>query len=328
MFASPRKLRAAGVLGINGRNTHYVADCNPRRLMPKVNDKLQTKRIAEAAGVPAPRLYGTVDIQADVRRLERILDGQEDFVVKPALGAQGDGILVIQSRAKKGWRRIGGALMTDAEMAFHLSNVISGMYSLNGLSDTAMLEERVVFDKVFDEISYQGVPDLRILVYKGVPCMAMARLPTRESGGKANLHKGGVGVGLDIARGVTREATHNDRLIDEHPDTGVAIAGLEIPHWDRMLEMASNCYEQIGLGYLGVDLVIDRDRGPLLLELNARPGLAVQLANGTGLRPMLDAVDAEGAGVRSAAERVAFAKETFAKLAAGGASPVAVPGDA
>jgi alpha-L-glutamate ligase-like protein len=310
-----RRLRAAGVVGINARNTRYVADCNPSRLMPKVNDKLQTKRIAEAAGVAAPRLYGLVEIQAQVRRLEQILDGQEDFVIKPALGAQGDGILVIASRMKGGWRTAGGARITDREVAFHLSNVLSGMYSLNGLSDVAMLEERVKFDPIFDAVSYKGVPDLRILVYKGVPCMAMARLPTRESDGKANLHKGGVGVGLDIVTGITDGAVHNNRMTDEHPDTGNALAGIAVPQWGEILRMAADCYTQIGLGYMGVDLVIDKERGPLLLELNGRPGLAVQLANGCGLQGRLDAVDRAGPDLADTAARLAFVRETFGRAA-------------
>lgn len=312
MLAAPWKLRRAGVLGINARNTRYVADRNPRRLMPQVNDKLHTKRIAEAAGVPTPRLYGVVEIQAHVRHLRRILGEREDFVVKPALGAQGDGIMVVRSRMKQGWRRLGGARITDREFDAHLSNVLSGMYSLNGLPDVAMLEERVEFDPVFEQISYQGVPDLRILVYRGVPCMAMTRLPTRDSDGKANLHKGGLGVGVDLARGVTTRAVHANAAVDEHPDTGNPIAGVEVPAWRDMLQMAADCYEPVGLGYLGVDLVIDRRRGPLLLELNARPGLAVQLANGRGLQPRLDAVDAAHDRLETSADRVAFAIERFA----------------
>jgi hypothetical protein len=50
--------------------------------------------------------------------------------------------------------------------------------------------------------------------------------------------------------------------------------------------------EAVGLGYLGVDIVVDAAAGPLLLEANARPGLAIQTANGLGLVPCLDRIDA------------------------------------
>ena len=45
------------------------------------------------------------------------------------------------------------------------------------------------------------------------------------------------------------------------------------------------------MGYLGVDIVLDRKQGPMLLEANARPGLAIQIANGQGLIPRFEAVD-------------------------------------
>jgi hypothetical protein len=47
-----------------------------------------------------------------------------------------------------------------------------------------------------------------------------------------------------------------------------------------------------GLGYIGCDLVLDRKLGPLILELNARPGLAIQIANGAGLSLRLQAIEA------------------------------------
>ena len=79
--------------------------------------------------------------------------------------------------------------------------------------------------------------------------------------------------------------------------------------------MASRCHELSGLGYIGVDFVLDRDHGPMILELNARPGLAIQMANGNGLLPRLrkvEALAARGALSRDPAERVAFAKAEFA----------------
>ena len=49
----------------------------------------------------------------------------------------------------------------------------------------------------------------------------------------------------------------------------------------------------VGLGYIGVDIVVDVNEGPMLLEANARPGLAIQIANGRGLLPRLEAIDAQ-----------------------------------
>ena len=34
--------------------------------------------------------------------------------------------------------------------------------------------------------------------------------------------------------------------------------------------------------------MLDKFRGPMMLELNARPGLAIQIANGRGMRNVLE----------------------------------------
>ncbi len=310
-LASPSQLRRRGVIGLNARNCKYIADGNPRRFMPIVNDKWLTKQVAEKAGVPVPRLIGVIEVQAHVRRLEQFLDGQEDFVIKPALGTQGDGILVVRGKTSKGWRLGSGRIISQRSLSYHLSNVISGMYSLNGLIDVAILEERVDFADVFDGVADIGVPDIRVVVFRGVPCMAMARLPTRESDGKANLHKGGIGLGVDIATGQTTFGVHHDRVVQDHPETGVKLSGISIPEWREILTMAARCYDQTSLNYLGVDVVLDRERGPLLLEMNGRPGLAVQLANWEGLGRRLDLVDRMDSSLPDDQARVNFAIENF-----------------
>ena len=175
-----------------------------------------------------------------------------------------------------------------------------------------MVEYRVRFDAVFEAVAYQGVPDLRIIVFLGYPVMAMVRLPTRASDGKANLHQGAIGVGIRIATGETLRGVSGTEIVDEHPDTLNPIAGLHVPGWTALLELAAGTYELTRLGYLGVDIVLDRDRGPLVLELNARPGLNIQLANHAGLRARLRAVEALEQRACTPAERVAFAREHFA----------------
>ncbi|MFQ5542647.1 MAG: sugar-transfer associated ATP-grasp domain-containing protein, partial [Candidatus Binatia bacterium] len=176
-----------------------------------------------------------------------------------------------------------GNVISWEDFTFHISNILSGIFSLGALPDRAIIEGLLHPDPVFASISYLGVPDIRIVVYRGVPAMAMVRLPTKSSDGKANLHLGGIGAGIDIGTGRTLAAVHRSRMITHHPETGNPVKGIEVPYWDRMLLMAARAKEMTGLGYLGVDLVIDRDHGPLLLELNARPGLAIQMANHVGL---------------------------------------------
>ncbi|WP_243545717.1 alpha-L-glutamate ligase-like protein [Pseudodesulfovibrio tunisiensis] len=305
------RLTRAGVVGMNLRNADYVLPNNPRERYPLVDDKFITKELAVAAGLNVPELYGVVRAPHEVRDVPHMLEGHDAFVVKPARGSGGNGILVVSDRLGTRFRKPDDSLVAMDEIFFHVSNILSGMYSLGGMPDKALIEYCVRFDPVFDEIAYQGVPDIRIIVYKGVPVMAMLRLPTRESDGKANLHQGAMGCGVDIVSGVTTTAVWKNRTVEQHPDTLKPVAGVAIPGWTELLRQASLGYDVTGLGYLGVDFVLDRDRGPLMLELNARPGLAIQIANLSGLRPRLDCVDAAIENLHDVEERVAYAMRAF-----------------
>jgi len=322
MFAAARRLRAAGVLGLNERNADFIMALNPRRFYPRVDDKVLTKRLALEAGMSVPDLYGVIANQGDVRNFAEIVAGHDRFVVKPAQGSGGDGILVVTGRSQRkrdNFRLGSGLLVSGSEIEHHLSNIVGGQYSLGGNPDKALIEYCVEFDPVFADVSYQGVPDIRVIVYRGYPAMSMVRLPTRASDGKANLHQGAVGAGVDMARGVTLRGVLQNEVVDEHPDTGALIAGLEIPDWDFILESAARSCEVTGLGYVGVDMVIDRDRGPLILEMNARPGLNIQIANATGLRRRLERIDEIHDPASTPAERAAVARREFA--ADGGQGP-------
>jgi len=275
MFRLISRLRKKGVLAINKRNADYVLRYNPRRLYPLVDDKLRTKELARANGIAVPELYAKVELEGQVHHLQDVLGSRDDFVVKPAHGSGGEGILVITGQVNRKFRKSDGLLIDPDELHHHIFNILGGLYSIGGQPDKALIEYRVLFDPIFEKISYQGVPDIRIIVFLGVPVMSMVRLPTRMSDGKANLHQGALGAGIDIALGVTLKAVWGNDIVAAHPDTGSSVTGIIIPGWEELLRLASRCYELTGLGYQGVDIVLDRQKGPLILELNARPGLNV-----------------------------------------------------
>lgn len=314
MFAIARKLRKNGVLGLNERNANFIMRLNPRHYYPRVDDKALTKDLALAAGMAVPDLYGVIIHQAEVKNFSAIVRDQISFVVKPAQGSGGDGILVITGRSERKrdcFRLSSGVLITDEEIQHHISNIVGGQYSLSGTRDKALIEYCVQFDPTFAAVSYQGVPDIRVVVYRGYPAMAMVRLPTRASDGKANLHQGAVGAGICIATGTTLTGVHHNEIVEDHPDTGALVAGIEIPHWDFILESSARGYEVTGLGYLGVDMVIDNHLGPLILEMNARPGLNIQIANATGLSGRISRIDQIYDAKATPAERAAAARHEF-----------------
>jgi alpha-L-glutamate ligase-like protein len=287
-----RRLRSLGVLGMNHRNTRLIQALNPRRRFPLVDSKQLMHRLCRQIGVPTPELYGVVSTQGALRSLPDLLGPRSDFVVKPDRGAGGRGILVITGREGQEFVRHNGRRLSLAELRQHVSSILSGLHSLGGDSDQALVQQRVTLDPHFARISYQGIGDVRVILYRHVPVMAMLRLPTARSGGRANLHQGGIGAGVDLDTGRTCHAVQGSRVVSRHPDTGASVVGFRVPHWSAVLSMARAVSRAVGLGYLGVDIVLDGARGPLLLEANARPGLAIQIANGRGLLPRLQAVDA------------------------------------
>lgn len=290
-FATPSQLRARGVVGLNQRNSDYIMRYNPRHLYPLVDDKVYTKQLALEKGIAVPELYAVLSTQHETAELDHIVETHQEFVMKPSHGSGGNGILVVDGRLGNSYRKANGDLVSSAAIVHHASNIVSGMYSLGGASDQALIEYRVQFDPFFSHISYQGVPDIRVIVFRGVPIAGMVRLPTRASDGKANLHQGAMGIGIDLQTGVSKGGVCDDKAIDRHPDTGYETTGLEIPHWDEIMKLAIRCADTVGLGYLGVDIVMDRNRGPLMLELNARPGLNVQIANQAGLHDKLKRIE-------------------------------------
>ncbi len=316
LWRTARRLREIGLIGIGQRNADYVLKYNQRRFYPRVDDKLITKQLALEAGLPVPELYAVVRAEHEIAELHAKLAPHDQFVVKPAHGSGGDGILVVTGRRGDRYRR-GNGFISREEFEHHLSNALSGLFSLGGQPDHLLIEYCVQFDPIFERVSYRGVPDVRIIVFMGYPVMAMIRLPTRMSDGKANLHQGAVGVGIDIPSGITKRGVWGTEIIREHPDTEHSIVGLSIPCWDELLHMAARCYELSGLGYVGVDFVLDKHLGPLILELNARPGLAIQIANGNGLQHRLDKVEAliaKGGTSADPAQRVTFARQHFPTL--------------
>jgi len=300
LFSSPKKLSAKGVMGMNKRNGAYIGRYNDRSKYPLVDDKLKTKIIAQAHGATVPSLIGVIAHQAEVKRIHEMVKHWSGFVIKPARGSGGKGILVISSHSDGIYIKPSGQAINEQDVERHISNALAGLFSLGGKNDVAVVENLIKFDDVaFNGFSYEGVPDIRVIVFKGYPVMAMMRCSTSASDGKANLHQGAVGVGLDIATGRAVRAVQFDHPVTHHPDT-----------------LASSAWEMTGLGYMGTDMVLDKEAGPMVLELNARPGLAIQIANGAGLLPRLQNIERLPSPALfqypKASVRVAYAMEQFA----------------
>jgi len=298
------------ILGINARNRRYLC-YNTRRGRQIADSKLETKKALSRCSLPCPELLAIFENRDDIYqfRWENLPD---NFVLKPSSGYGGEGILVIRRKSRWAgeWELMNGEIVSVADLRFHAQEILSGRFSLHNTPDIAFIEERIKIIKVFRKYTHQGTPDIRVIVFNKVPVMAMLRLPTAESQGKANLHQGAIGVGIDLATVVTTYGVRHNEPIKYVPGTRRKLNGLKIPYWDEILLAAVRTQEKISsLGFLGVDFVVSRNRGPLILELNARPGLSIQICNHTGLKKRLERV--ERLEVRSAEHGVKIAKALF-----------------
>jgi len=296
---------------MNARNVAYIARYNERKNYPLVDNKLKTKEEAIKYGITVPELYGVISYTGELRDLGDLLNPLEGFAVKPLRGSGGKGIIIIVGRKGNDFVKPSGQVLTLQDIKHDISNILSGVYSLGGKPDTAIIESLIHGDPRLLNFSYEGLPDIRIILFLGFPVMAMMRCPTHASDGKANLHQGAVGVGLDICTGTAIRAVEHNRLVDRHPDTQVSFADLAIPDWHSLLLLSAKCYDMTGLGYIGCDFAMDIKRGPMILELNARPGLAVQIANGIGLKKRLEVIENLDHKDLHPEERVEFVIKTF-----------------
>jgi len=283
-------LKQAGIVGINRRNGRFVLPLNPRAYYPRVDEKHITKALCQAAGIPVPETYALIENNGDVKRFLELSGNRPDFVIKPAAGSAGRGIAVIARHDGREFFTSSGQRYALADLRYHIATVLSGLYSLQGQPDLAIIEQRIICHEVFAKVSEGGTPDVRVVLYRCVPVMAMVRLPTRASRGRANLHQGAAGAGVDLHTGTTFGGVCMDRAISVHPDTGHRIAGIQVPFWNDLLRAAMKLADGLELGYIGVDFVVDANLGPVVLEANARPGLNIQVANRRGLGPRLEYV--------------------------------------
>jgi alpha-L-glutamate ligase-like protein len=289
-FLLPRELRALGVLGMNRRNAEFILPGNPRSHYPRVDDKLRTKQFCQQHGIPVPQTYAVIERPGDLRHFSKLVADYPEFVIKPCQGAEGRGIIVVTAHDSRRFTTAGGATLELADLRYHLESMLAGLYSLGGQPDRILVEQRLIRHPIFEPIAVGGTPDIRVLLYRNVPVMAMVRLPTHASRGRANLHQGGVAAGIDLHSGKTLGGVCRGRVVTVHPDTHAPVAGVVVPHWPELLVAAAKLARVLELAYLGVDFVLDADRGPVVLEANARPGLAIQLANRAGLLSRLQNV--------------------------------------
>ncbi|MFO0748506.1 MAG: sugar-transfer associated ATP-grasp domain-containing protein [Myxococcota bacterium] len=274
------------VMGMNRRNLDMIYPRNPRLHFTLVNHKLKTKAILSAVGLPVAPTLATVDGFHQLAELEARLAGLEEFVIKPANGSGGKGIIVVAAKDGDSYVTAGGRRLGPAQVRKHVADIVFGVYTFDK-ADVAVVEPRLHPDPFFASLYPDGLSDIRVITVDGTPVLSMIRVPTKASDGRANLHQGAIGLGLDLATGRVVQARKKGVTVEVHPDTQAQLVGQQVPFWPDILDICRRGAKAIPLGYLGFDIVVDRTRGPTVLEVNARPGLEIQNVTGIPLRGLL-----------------------------------------
>jgi len=304
----------------NERNKVYLRK-NTAEGRAIADSKYKTKKRLDKAGVNVPKLIVRFRSEEEMGNFdwERL---EVNFVIKPVSGYGGEGILIIRKRLDSRNEKLdgkylmmNGRIISVEEMKLHCREILAGRYSLHGTPDSVIVEERIKIHPMFLSLTKVGTPDVRVIVFNRVPVMAMFRIPTEKSGGKANLQQGAYGLGIDLATGITTfgiegKGVEIRKIFDFRKKRMIKVNGIKIPFWKEILETAVKCQKTIpGLGFMGVDIVLDKDKGPEVLEINARPGLSIQLCNKAGLKRRIEKID--DITVRSDEHAISLAKYLF-----------------
>ena len=280
------------VIGMNERNYRIINRLNPREFRNYANDKALCKKVLEENKIPTPMTYCVIEAMRDIEDKISSIEHLEDFVVKPAMGSGGQGILILKKTGSNLWSSPSGELYTRKALVIHVANILFGKFSKR-LFDKAIFEYRLIPHSDFQKIFKRGVPDFRIILLNTQPVMAMLRMPTEESDGKANLHAGAIGLGVDLETGrLTRGYNQiTDQMVSRHPDSKVLFDGMKLPDWEKTLEISIATAKVFPLNYLGIDIVYDEKFGPMVIEINSRPGMQIQNVNAIGLKKVLEKIE-------------------------------------
>jgi alpha-L-glutamate ligase-like protein len=279
---------SSDVLTMTVRNREFVGKYNPPGLMEQLS-KAEVKALLLPLGVPVAATYLVLRERTDLNRFREWIKQHYSFALKPSSAYGGEGILLVNGKQGDFYSTNNGP-MTESQIETLAFSILDGDFH-GGQKDTAVVEELLVQSEALRNIVPLGLADIRVISFLGYPAMAMMRIPTKASGGKANIHLGAVAGGVRISTGVIVHSVWAALPSPEHPDTGAALLGQRIPFWEEVLEIASEAQSLTGLGYAGVDIALDSRRGPVVMEVNRRPGLEIQNANGAGLLRRLRVIE-------------------------------------
>lgn len=278
------------ILGQNERNLKYIKPNNTSFAKYLADSKLRTKEFLYNKWVAVPETFFVISEHSQIKDLD-FTAFIPPFVIKPNLGFGWKGILIINEIDSLGnYVTNSWEVFSKVDLIKHFNEILDWFYSLSWNRDKVIIEQKIELEPSIELIGKYGLPDVRVVVYNKIPVMAMLRIPTPNSKGKANLHSWACWAGIDISNGKLTHITQFDKYIKSVPGIW-DVRWLELPNWDDVLSLCVKLQEITWIWYLACDIVFDKEKGPLLLEVNLRPWLNVQIANKAALWARLKKVE-------------------------------------
>jgi alpha-L-glutamate ligase-like protein len=296
------------LLGQNARNLNYIKNYNTKIAKKLADSKLNTKEFLSANSVATPETIMTINNEntIDDSLFDKLIP---PFVVKPNWGFWGKWILIFTKISSSldyitnDWQ-----VFTKKELLSHFRAILDWFYSLSWNRDKVLIEKKIELDEEIELLWKYWLPDIRIIVFNMVPVMAMLRVPTEISNWKANIHAWACWVWIDIWTWKLTYITSYSKIIKSIPGVW-DVRWLKLPDWDKALALAVKSQQVTKIWYIWCDIVLDKVLWPLVLELNIRPWLEVQMANLSPLKNRLRKV--EGIFINSVEKWVRLWRDLF-----------------
>jgi len=278
------------------------------------NDKYKSKKFLNERWIPVPKTFDLITNRTDLYNYDFSRFADEEVIAKPCNGSRGrwiyrikpivtpedahliwtnsmfDRFFTQQSPYPNQWYKVGSEVLPDQALRRYLVDVLDGKNSMGRWGDNLLLEELIIPGSGFEKFCEQWLADIRVIVFNLIPVAAMLRVPTEESDGKANLDRGGIGLGINVSTGKIQSMFQNGVIHKQNfPEPYASFENKKLSYRNDILSYSSKVQYFANLWYLALDRVITQE-WPKLLEINARAGLKFQLAAILPLRNRLDKI--------------------------------------